>query len=92
MKETLEYTMEDSKELAEIAIYQIQRNLGHHIRQCLVWNLLLAEMTNKAKTYWSVKDGKPRTDMPPEIDREIMNSGRVFKVRQGVGSFYIHAG
>lgn len=87
-----QYTVEDTQQLAVTAIEQIQRNLGNHIRQCLVWNLLLAEMTNNARTYWTNKYDKNRTDMPPEIDREIMASGLVSKVRQGAGSFYIYVG
>lgn len=86
------YTLEETINLAYIAIDQIKRNLGNHIRQCLVWNLLLAEMDNEAREYWSMKDGKLRKDMPPEIHREIMKSGLIAKVRQGEGSFYIYIG
>lgn len=87
-----EYTLEHTRELALLAVDQIQRNLGNHIRQCLVWNLLLAEMTNEAREYWSYREGKLRTDMPAEIHREIMATGLVVKVNQGPGSFYIYTG
>lgn len=86
------YTLEQTQELAMIAVEQIQRNLGNKIRQCLVWNLLLAEMTNEAREYWSNKEGKLRTDMPAEIDREIMATGLVVKIPQTPGSFYIYVG
>jgi hypothetical protein len=91
--ETSTYTVDQSQEIADLGVEQVHRNGLHPIRQCIVWSVLYGIFANNpAYDYWTMVDGNPRKDMPPEIDRLITADGTITKIRQGNSSFYVYSG
>lgn len=86
-----DYDQEQTMIIADHCVDDLKRNYPFPIRACVLWKAQLSRvMENPAFDYWTEKDGKPRTDMPAEVDAILKLYSYVVHFNVGNQSFFIY--